>query len=87
MCFIVFCASFQHGQQKRDYSRKYCCYCNLLSPSVKLLPLRGSGGREPGRTGAGGVWETGEERVGGGISTMAESGRKIIIIIIIIIIN
>ena len=42
----------------------------------------GQGGGSPGEQGAGGVWETGEERVGGGISTMAGSGRKIIIFII-----
>ena len=38
---------------------------------------RGTGGREPGRTGAGGVRETGEERAGSGISMMAGSGREI----------
>ena len=36
---------------------------------------RGTGWREPGRTGGGGG--TGEERAGGGISTMAGSGREI----------
>ena len=39
--------------------------------------MEGAGGREPGRTGDGGVRETGEEREGGGISTMAGSGREI----------
>ena len=34
-------------------------------------------GREPGRTGGGRVRETGEERAGSGISTMAVSGREI----------
>ena len=39
---------------------------------------RGAGARENrGREGAGGVRETGEERAGGGISTMAGSGREI----------
>ena len=35
------------------------------------------GGGSPGEQGAGGVRETGEEREQSGISTMAESGRKI----------
>ena len=35
------------------------------------------GGGSPGEQGAGGVRETGEERAGGGISTMAGSGREI----------
>ena len=39
--------------------------------------LLGGGGREPERTGAGGVREMGEERVGSGISTMMESQRQI----------
>ena len=39
--------------------------------------VEGDREREPGRTGAGGVRETGEERAGGGISTMAGSGREI----------
>ena len=34
-------------------------------------------GREPGRTGGGRVRETGEERAGNGISSMAGSGREI----------
>ena len=34
----------------------------------------GQGGRSPGEQGAGGVWETGEERAGSGISMMAGSG-------------
>ena len=38
---------------------------------------RGTGGGSPGEQGAGGVRETGEERAGGGISTMAGSGREI----------
>ena len=38
---------------------------------------RGTGGGSPGEQGAGGVRETGEERVGGGISTMAGSGGEI----------
>ena len=37
----------------------------------------GQGGGSPGEQGAGGVRETGEERAGGGISTMAGSGREI----------
>ena len=37
----------------------------------------GQGDGSPGEQGAGGVRETGEERVGGGISTMAGSGREI----------
>ena len=37
---------------------------------------RGQGGGSPGKQGAGGVRETGEERAGSGISTMAGSGRK-----------
>ena len=37
----------------------------------------GQGGGSPGKQGAGGVRETGEERAGGGISTMAGSGREI----------
>ena len=36
----------------------------------------GQGGGSPGEQGAGGVRETGEERAGGGISTMAGSGRE-----------
>ena len=38
---------------------------------------RGTGGGSPGEQEAGGVRETGEERAGGGISTMAGSGREI----------
>ena len=37
----------------------------------------GQGGGRPGKQGAGGVREMGEERAGGGISTMAGSGREI----------
>ena len=37
----------------------------------------GQGGGGPGEQGAGGVRETGEERAGGGISTMTGSGREI----------
>ena len=37
----------------------------------------GQGDGSPGEQGAGGVRETGEERAGGGISTMAGSGREI----------
>ena len=37
----------------------------------------GQGGGSPGEQGAGGIRETGEERAGGGISTMAGSGREI----------
>ena len=37
----------------------------------------GQWGGSPGEQGAGGVQETGEERAGGGISTMAGSGREI----------
>ena len=37
----------------------------------------GQGGWSPGEQGAGGVREAGEERAGGGISTMAGSGREI----------
>ena len=37
----------------------------------------GQGGGSPGEQGAGGVREAGEERAGGGISTMAGSGREI----------
>ena len=37
---------------------------------------RGTGGREPGRIGAGGVRESGEERAGCGSSTRAESERE-----------
>ena len=37
----------------------------------------GTGGGSPGEQGAGGVREAGEERAGGGISTMAGSGREI----------
>ena len=37
----------------------------------------GQGGGSPGEQGAEGVRETGEERAGGGISTMAGSGREI----------
>ena len=35
------------------------------------------GGGSPGEQGAGGVRETGKERAGGGISTMAGSGKEI----------
>ena len=43
------------------------------------LPLKvgGQEGGTPGEQGAGGVRETGEERAGGGISTMAGSGKEI----------
>ena len=47
------------------------------------MPLTWGGGegrrgdRSPGEQGAGGVRETGEERAGNGISTMAGSGREI----------
>ena len=44
------------------------------------LPLArggGQGGGSPGEQGAGGVRETGEERAGGRISTMAGSGTEI----------
>ena len=37
----------------------------------------GDGGGSPGEQGAEGVSETGEERAGSGISTMAGSGREI----------
>ena len=37
----------------------------------------GTGGGSPGEQGAGGVWETGEERAGSGISTMAGSGTEV----------
>ena len=37
---------------------------------------RGTGGGRPGEQKAGGVGETGEERSGSGISTMAGSGRN-----------
>ena len=37
----------------------------------------GQGGGSPGEQGTGGVRETGEERDGGGISTMAGIGREI----------
>ena len=37
----------------------------------------GQGGGSAGEQGAGGVREAGEERAGGGISTMAGSGREI----------
>ena len=37
----------------------------------------GQRGGSPGEQGAEGVRETGEERAGGGISTMAGSGREI----------
>ena len=37
----------------------------------------GQGGGSPGEQVAGGVRETGEERAGGGIPTMAGSGREI----------
>ena len=39
--------------------------------------MEGTGGGSPGEQGAGGVRERGEERAGGGISTMAGSGREI----------
>ena len=42
-----------------------------------LISWGGQGGGSPGEQGAGGVRETGEERAGGGISTMAGSGREI----------
>ena len=41
------------------------------------LQVGGQGGGRPGEQGAGGVRETEGERVGGGISTMAGSGREI----------
>ena len=41
-----------------------------------LVGGTGRGGRNPGQQGAGGVWETGEERAGSWISTMAEAGEK-----------
>jgi len=36
----------------------------------------GTGGRETGRKGAGGVWEVGEGETGSGIPKVAWSGRK-----------
>ena len=55
---------------------------SLRSPCCLLLPFPlpgggGQGGGSPGEQGAGGVREAGEERAGGGISTMAVSGREI----------
>ena len=44
---------------------------------LKLWGGGGQGGGSPGEQGAGGVRETGEERAGGGISTIAGSGREI----------
>ena len=41
------------------------------------MELGGKWGESPGEQGAGGVRETGEERAGGGISTMVGSGREI----------
>ena len=38
--------------------------------------LGGTGGGSPGEQGVGGVRETGQERAGSGISTMAEAGEK-----------
>ena len=44
---------------------------------IPYLSGGGQGGGSPGEQGAGGVREAGEERAGGGISTMAGSGREI----------
>ena len=49
--------------------------------SSNLTPIfqigGGGQGGSPGEQVAGGVWETGEERAGSGISTMVGSGREI----------
>ena len=45
--------------------------------SFQLTGGGGQGGGSPGEQGAGGVRETGDERAGGGISTMVGSGREI----------
>ena len=44
---------------------------------IQVYSGGGQGGGSPGEQGAEGVRETGEERAGGGISTMAGSGREI----------
>ena len=49
----------------------------LLHKNLSYSRGGGQGGGSPGEQGAGGVRETGEERAGGGISTMAGSGREI----------
>ena len=53
-------------------------YISELRPAYSFLEGGGGqGGGSPGEQGAGGVRETGEERAGGGISTMAGSGKEI----------
>ena len=52
------------------------CVC-ASEPSQGSPVGGGQGGWRPGEQGAGRVRETGGERAGGGISTMAGSGREI----------
>ena len=57
-----------------------CPRVSLTTSDVFVMCVHsggGQGGGSPGEQGAGGVRETGEERAGGGISTMAGSGREI----------
>ena len=63
---------------------KFCFIIICEERKQKVLILNssercggGPGGGSPGEQGAGAVRETGEERAGGGISTMAGSGREI----------
>ena len=63
-----------------DFSKAFDSVSHtLLAEKLKSLPLkwRGTGGREPGRIGAGGVREAGVERAGSGSSKRAGSGREI----------
>ena len=62
-----------------DHMKQNCCIKqkNIFCSLIYIQCGGRQGGGSPGEQGAGGVWETGEERAGGGISTMAGSGREI----------
>ena len=57
--------------------RKFNVYEEIISLQFTVQWGGGQRGGSPGEHGAGGVRETGEQRAGGGISTMAGSGREI----------
>ena len=71
-------------RQKTQEKTMMCCgniHVSLVTSPTYYQCLvdcgGGQGGGSPGEQGAGGVRETGEERAGSGISTMAGSGREI----------
>ena len=56
---------------------EFLSICYAVNEVTNIFSEGGQGGGRPGEQGAGGVRETGGERAGGGISTMAGSGREI----------